>query len=98
MIWRTQDGRELDVRDMTTEHIVNALKLLLKRSSDNILKAALQGKQFQTTPMISVFCAELRNRYKMKQTPPAEKEACPNCGYCSDNLQYDPMRNYEYMR
>lgn len=43
-IWETADGEEIHIKDMTTEHIQNALNLI--RRKDNKLLLELYEKQF----------------------------------------------------
>lgn len=40
--WRTRDGRILSIRDMTTEHITNCLRML-ERALEQHQEAALTG-------------------------------------------------------
>ena len=31
MIWKTKDGRELEIKDMSSQHIKSALEMLIKK-------------------------------------------------------------------
>jgi len=36
MIWETRDGREIEVKDMTNSHLVNAIKYCKKRAKEGV--------------------------------------------------------------